>query len=92
MTQATREELVKKFVATMNLFHRLQVPGHDPLVRKGTPKPIKVVVKKVGGAKSVTHISGLEGFLIDPEEFAKRMQKKLACSTSGDFPPLPQPL
>lgn len=83
VTKATREELVRRFAGAMTLFHRLQVPGQDPIVRKGEPRPIKVVVKKVGGNKSVTHITGLEGFLIDPEDFAKKMQKSLACSTSG---------
>eukprot|EP00497_Spongosphaera_streptacantha_P002932 TRINITY_DN3572_c0_g1_i1.p1 TRINITY_DN3572_c0_g1~~TRINITY_DN3572_c0_g1_i1.p1 ORF type:complete len:107 (+),score=16.68 TRINITY_DN3572_c0_g1_i1:388-708(+) len=44
---------------------------------------IVISTESRGGKKSVTHISGLETYGIEPKEFANMCRKKFACATSA---------
>ena len=51
--------------------------------RKGTLQPITLTVKTRQGRKTVTHVTGLETFSIDVDEFADELRKVCAGSASG---------
>ncbi|RKO87257.1 translation initiation factor SUI1, partial [Blyttiomyces helicus] len=70
-------------MANMQSFYRITFPGSEPEVRRGSLEPIHVVIKMRGGHKSVTLVTGLERFRIDPEELASALRLRCASSTSG---------
>jgi len=51
--------------------------------RKGAMQPITMSVKTRQGRKTITHVSGLETFSIDIDEFAEVLRKLCAGSASG---------
>lgn len=51
-------------------------------VKKGALNPINMVVKTRQGRKQVTLVSGLEGFGVDPDDFAEELRRLCAGSTS----------
>jgi translation initiation factor 1 (eIF-1/SUI1) len=53
--------------------------------RKGAMQPVMLSVKTRQARKTVTHISGLETFGIDVEDFAEVLKKLCAGSASGEF-------
>ncbi|CAK9781183.1 hypothetical protein CC85DRAFT_289014 [Cutaneotrichosporon oleaginosum] len=57
----------------------VSVGGH---VKKGALTPISIVVKTRQGRKQVTLVAGLEGFGIDPDDFADDLRRRCAGSTS----------
>ena len=75
---------IPRLASKLQAYHQITPPnGGEPQLRRGLAKPIEIRVEQRGGHKSVTCVAGLEGFAIDPEKFAKDMQKKLACSGTG---------
>ncbi|KAJ3522981.1 hypothetical protein NMY22_g11649 [Coprinellus aureogranulatus] len=78
-----RDELVKKIMAKMQNWYEVQVPGKDPVQKKGELKPIQVVTKIRQGRKASTMITGFEPFqVIDGEEMAEDLRKACAGATS----------
>ncbi|BEI93373.1 uncharacterized protein CcaverHIS019_0510010 [Cutaneotrichosporon cavernicola] len=51
-------------------------------VKKGALNPITIQVKTRQGRKQVTLVAGLEGFAIDPDDFAEDLRRRCAGSTS----------
>ncbi|GMK53938.1 hypothetical protein CspeluHIS016_0105240 [Cutaneotrichosporon spelunceum] len=51
-------------------------------VKKGALNPITIQVKTRQGRKQVTLVAGLEGFVIDPDDFADDLRRRCAGSTS----------
>ena len=43
---------------------------------------MSINIKKVSGNKSVTLVTGFEGFMMEPDYFAELMRKKAQASTS----------
>lgn len=52
------------------------------VVKKGALNPITITVKTRQGRKQVTLVAGLEGFGIDPDDFADDLRRRCAGSTS----------
>jgi translation initiation factor 2D len=77
-----------RLASKLNVFHKVTPAGGvgEPQLRRGAVRPIELAVEQRGGHKSVTRVAGLEMFGIDPERFAREMQKKLACSATGARP------
>ena len=62
-------------------FHRVEVEGEAPSLRKGALKLICVEMKRAAGHNK-THISGLETFCISPHAVADALKVKLGCTTA----------
>ncbi len=57
----------------------------DGIHRKGTLQPITLTVKTRQGRRTVTHVTGLETFSVEIDEFAEELRKICAGSASGEF-------
>ena len=55
----------------MTAFHRVEVEGEAPSIRKGVLKLITIEMKRAAGHNK-THVSGLESFCISPRRSRKR--------------------
>ena len=62
-------------------FHRVEVEGEAPSLRKGALKLICVEMKRAAGHNK-THISWLETFCISPHAVADALKVKLGCTTA----------
>ena len=65
----------------MTAFHRVEVEGEAPSIRKGALKPIMIEMKRAAGHNK-THVSGLESFCITPQAVADALKVKLGCTTA----------
>ncbi|KAJ3290303.1 Eukaryotic translation initiation factor 2D [Blyttiomyces sp. JEL0837] len=77
-----RDAILSRLVDKMSPFHELTLPGQDPVVKKGTIKPMSLIIETRAGRKTVTRISGIEAFGIDPEELSSQLRTRCASSTS----------
>lgn len=77
-----RDQLVSRLVERMLQYHTLEVPGQEPLTRKGAAQPIHVIIEQRQGRKTVTRILGLEAFGISPEAIGEELRKVCASSTA----------
>lgn len=69
--------------AKMNPAYSIQFQGQSQcVIKKGKLPKMNIAIKKVAGNKSVTLVTGFEGFLMQPEFFAELMRKKAQASTS----------
>ncbi|KAF9478572.1 eukaryotic translation initiation factor SUI1 family protein [Pholiota conissans] len=83
-----RDELTKKIVGKMQSWYEVKTEGKEPVTKKGTLKPIQVVMKVRQGRKVATLISGFEPFLlIDAEVMAEDLRK--ACAGATSVSPIP---
>ncbi|TPX61445.1 hypothetical protein PhCBS80983_g01088 [Powellomyces hirtus] len=82
-----RDAIVTRLMQKMQPFHELRAPGLEPEFRKGSPKSIQIIVEQRQGRKSVTRLSGMEAFLINPEDLAGHL--KIRCASSTSVTPLP---
>ncbi|KAK2465518.1 hypothetical protein APHAL10511_002410 [Amanita phalloides] len=77
-----REELLKKIVDKMQDWYEISREG-QVTQKKGTLKPIQVVVKVRQGRKANTFITGFEPFLtVDAETIADDLRRACASATS----------
>ncbi|KAJ3165813.1 Eukaryotic translation initiation factor 2D [Irineochytrium annulatum] len=83
----TREALFNRILEKMSPFHELTLPDHDPVIKKGVPKPIQVIVELRQGRKHVTRVLGVEAYGIDPDELSSEL--KVRCASSTTITPLP---
>mmetsp|Transcript_49115 Transcript_49115/g.121978 ORF Transcript_49115/g.121978 Transcript_49115/m.121978 type:complete len:595 (-) Transcript_49115:587-2371(-) len=74
-------ELRAKMTERMTPFHKVEVEGEAPLVRKGALKLIHIEMKRAAGHNK-THVSGLESFIISPDAVAQALKVKLGCTTA----------
>jgi len=65
----------------MTAFHRVEVEGEAPSIRKGALKLICIEMKRAAGHNK-THVSGLESFCISPEAVSNALKVKLGCTTA----------
>ncbi|KAJ3212823.1 Eukaryotic translation initiation factor 2D [Dinochytrium kinnereticum] len=82
-----RESLMTRVMEKLSPFHRIAIPGLEAVIRKGTPKPINITVEIRQGRKTVTRITGVETYGIDPEILASEL--KVLCASSTTVSPLP---
>ncbi|KAG0177515.1 hypothetical protein DFQ29_004745 [Apophysomyces sp. BC1021] len=81
-----RDELVQRLLSKMQAFHTLALPGKEPVLRKGKPKPVEVTQEIRQGRKTVTKVTGVEGFGLDVEEICKELTK--LCASSATHNPI----
>lgn len=78
-----RDDLVKRVTAKMQGWYEVVAPGKDPIQKKGTLKPIQVVMKVRQGRKASTLIAGFEPFMVvNGDEMAEDLRKVCAGATS----------
>ncbi|KAJ3012628.1 UNVERIFIED_CONTAM: hypothetical protein HDU68_001100 [Siphonaria sp. JEL0065] len=77
-----RDAIYTRILGKMSAWHQVSVSGRDPVLRKGSCKPIQLIIEKRAGRKLVTRILGLESFLIDPDQLASDLKVPCASSTS----------
>ncbi|KAJ7260911.1 eukaryotic translation initiation factor SUI1 family protein [Mycena haematopus] len=78
-----RDELSRAILEQMQSWYEVAAPGRDPVVKKGTLKPIQVVVKIRQGSKASTLVTGFEPFLVlSADEMAEDLRKICAGATS----------
>jgi len=75
------KELRAKMVERMTPFHKVDVEGEAPNIRKGSLKLITIEMKRAAGHNK-THIAGLESFVISPDAVAQALKVKLGCTTA----------
>lgn len=68
--------------AKTNPAYSIQFPGQKPHIRKGKLPKMNITIKRVSGNKSVTLVTGFEGFLIDESYFGDLMKKRAQASIS----------
>jgi len=66
----------------MDKVHVISTREGQEVVKKGVVKEVLISVERRGN-KIATIISDLDVFFISPDDFAKEMQRKLACSVTG---------
>jgi translation initiation factor 2D len=74
-------ELKDAMTERMTAFHRVEVEGEAPSLRKGALKQIVIEMKRAAGHNK-THVSGLESFCISPDAVANALKKSLGCTTA----------
>ncbi|KAI8838911.1 hypothetical protein BC829DRAFT_492940 [Chytridium lagenaria] len=82
-----RESLLTRVIEKMSPFYEITLPGHEAVIKKGSPKPIQIIVEVRQGRKNVTRVAGMEVYGIDPEDLAKEL--KVRCASSTTVTPLP---
>ncbi|KAJ3097142.1 Eukaryotic translation initiation factor 2D [Phlyctochytrium planicorne] len=82
-----RESLISMLLEKMQPYYQITLPNQDPVIKKGAPKPIQIIVEVRQGRKSVTRVAGMEAYGIDPEDLAAQLKVKCASSTTSS--PLP---
>lgn len=66
----------------MQPFHVLILPGKEPVLRKGAPKPVSITQEIRQGRKTVTKVVGVEQYDIDVVELCKELTKLCASSAT----------
>ena len=81
-THMSKSDVTK---AWLNRFHpqTAVVRGGTRIVKKGALQPMRVESDRRGGDRRITRVTGMEAYLIDPEELARTLGSKLAtaCAT-----------
>ncbi|KAI9323122.1 hypothetical protein BX666DRAFT_1883530 [Dichotomocladium elegans] len=83
----TREQIIERLLPQMQPFHLLTMPGKEPELRKGNPKPIMVTQEFRMGRKTVTKVVGLEQYDVDVNDMCKDLTK--LCASSATHNPAP---
>lgn len=69
----------------MQPFHTIKLPGKEAVLRKGQPKPVEITQEIRQGRKTITKVTGVEGFGLDVEELSKELTKLCASSATCMF-------
>lgn len=83
-----REEITSRLTAKMTQFYLFSHPrlmaesGGEPIIRRGTWKPIVITVERRQGNKLITKVTGMESFAIEVDEFVVEVRKKCAGGVS----------
>ncbi|KAJ8522169.1 hypothetical protein ONZ45_g1198 [Pleurotus djamor] len=78
-----RDEIIRNIIAKMQDWYEITPDGKDPVLKKGSIKPISVTVKVRQGRKASTLVTGFEPFLLVAEDLANELRKVCASSTAG---------
>ncbi|KAI7906394.1 uncharacterized protein BX663DRAFT_427508 [Cokeromyces recurvatus] len=81
-----RDQILHRICQKMQPFHLMTLPGKEPVLRKGYPKPIEITQEIRQGRKTITKITGVEGFGLDIEELAKELTR--LCASSATYNPI----
>lgn len=80
-----RDALIDRILASCGPFHTILRNGDPPASAKpkaGAPPKITILLETRSGNKTVTKVSGVEAFYINPHRLAEELQKACASSTS----------
>jgi len=77
-----RDEIARRLVDKMQAWYEISVDGMEPVVRKGSLKPISVVVKIRQGRKASTLITNFEPYLLTADFLAEELRRICASATS----------
>jgi len=75
------DAVYRRLFKKLPIDHQLKFPGISPIIGKGEPPKITIVVEKRIGNKSMTVVKYLDKFMINLESFAEHI-KKLAQASS----------
>ncbi|KAJ3148912.1 Eukaryotic translation initiation factor 2D [Geranomyces variabilis] len=81
------DAIVQRLLAKMSPFHELRAPNQPPMLKKGSPRPITIILEQRQGRKCVTRILGFERFGVDAEDLAAHL--KIRCASSTSLSPIP---
>ncbi|RCI04594.1 hypothetical protein CU098_011374 [Rhizopus stolonifer] len=73
-----RDQILHRTCQKMQPFHTIKLPGKEAVLRKGSPKPVEITQEIRQGRKTVTKVTGVEGFGLDVDELAKELTKLCA--------------
>ncbi|KAJ8502998.1 hypothetical protein ONZ45_g11242 [Pleurotus djamor] len=82
-----RDEIIRNIIAKMQDWYEITPDGKDPVLKKGSIKPISVTVKVRQGRKASTLVTGFEPFLLVAEDLADELRK--VCASSTAVSPIP---
>ncbi|KAI8345301.1 hypothetical protein EDC96DRAFT_521710 [Choanephora cucurbitarum] len=83
--QLPRDQLLHRICQKMQPFHMIKLPGKEPVVQKGSPKPVEITQEIRQGRKTVTKITGVEGFGLDVDDLAKELTRLCASSATCKY-------
>lgn len=82
---ATREDLIERLLNECSLHHVVLQPGEDISSRtpkRGSPPKVQILLETRQGRKTVTRLTGLEAYFVEPSQLADELRNKCASSTS----------
>ncbi|KAL5498230.1 hypothetical protein ACEPAH_2370 [Sanghuangporus vaninii] len=82
-----RDELLKRLVEKMQAWHKVELDGKDPILKKGKLRPIQITTKLRQGRKACTLLTQFEPFQLSADALAEELRRLCASSTSVS--PLP---
>ncbi|KAI8390842.1 uncharacterized protein BYT42DRAFT_554517 [Radiomyces spectabilis] len=81
-----RDQLGQRLLSKMQHFHVLTLPGKEPVLRKGEPKPVNITQEIRQGRKTITKVTGVEAFELDIDDLCKDLTK--LCASSATYNPI----
>ncbi|KAG2231959.1 hypothetical protein INT48_001268 [Thamnidium elegans] len=82
INELARDQILHRICLKMQPFHSIKLPGKEPVLRKGQPKPVEITQEIRQGRKTITKVTGVEGFGLDVEELSKELTRLCASSTT----------
>ncbi|KAI8062572.1 hypothetical protein BC940DRAFT_341718 [Gongronella butleri] len=82
--QLGRDQIVQRLVAKLQPFHMVTLGNKEPLIKKGTPKPVEITQETRQGRKTMTKVTGMESFGMDIDELCKELTKLCASSATSN--------
>ncbi|KAI8639833.1 hypothetical protein BD408DRAFT_420803 [Parasitella parasitica] len=86
INKLTRDQILHRICQKMQPFHSIKLPGKDAVLKKGPCKPIDIVQEVRQGRKTITKVTGVEGFGLDVEELCKELTR--LCASSATYSPI----
>jgi translation initiation factor 2D len=77
-----RDQILHRICQKMQPFHTIKLPGKEAVLRKGQPKPVEITQEIRQGRKTITKVTGVEGFGFDIDELSKELTKLCASSAT----------
>ncbi|GAN03392.1 eukaryotic translation initiation factor SUI1 family protein [Mucor ambiguus] len=86
INKLSRDQILHRMCQKMQPFHAVKLPGKEAVLKKGACKPIEIVQEVRQGRKTITKVSGVEGFGLDVEELSKELTR--LCASSATYNPI----
>ncbi|CAO0798618.1 unnamed protein product [Mucor circinelloides] len=86
INKLTRDQILHRMCQKMQPFHSVKLPGKEAVLKKGACKPIEIVQEVRQGRKTITKVTGVEGFGLDVDELSKELTR--LCASSATYNPV----
>lgn len=86
INKLTRDQILHRICQKMQPFHAVKLPGKEAILKKGACKPIEIVQEVRQGRKTITKVTGVEGFGLDVDELSKELTR--LCASSATYNPI----